>query len=215
MGFLDQLKSQAAELDAQNLESARDIAANAAKTEAACQTVSHYFRELTKQLNIIEPAGPRFSVDGKAPWPTMKLTKFVSDSRKKMLRDKEVFDTIAMAWTIVPKMGVPVGGAVTVSILPEVDGVQKLLNAANVSYERVEQRHPERKNLQSVRFDYLTQARGSVTVTADHDAAQLAFRVANAEGFGVFTVPVECGRVDSNLLDELAKLIVAQPSRFP
>jgi hypothetical protein len=215
VGFLDQLKSQAAEIGSQQVDNARDLLANAGKTEAACQTVSHYFRELAKQLNVIEPTGPRFSVDGKTPWPAMKLTKFVTDARKKMLRDKEVCDTISMAWTIVPKMGVPVGGAVTVNILPEVDGVQKLLNAANVSYDRVEQRHPERKNLQSVRFEYVTQARGSVTVTADHDAAQLAFRVANAEGFGVFSVPIACERVDSQLLDELAKLIVVQPSRFP
>ena len=215
MGFLDLLKSQAAELSSQNSDNARDIAANAAKTEAACQIVSPYFRELAKQLSVIEPSGPRFSLDGKTPWPAMKLAKFSADSRKKILRDKEVFDTISLGWMIAPKMGIPVGGAVTITFLPEVEKVQKMLDFANVSYESKEQRHPERKNLQSVRFEYTTQARGSVIVTADHDAARLLFRVANAEGFGIITVAIGSERINSNLMDELAKLIMSQPSTFP
>jgi hypothetical protein len=214
VGLLDQLKSQAAELSSRQADSAPDLAANSAKTEASCQIVAQYFRDLAKHLNVLEPSGPRFSLDGKTPWPAMKLVKFSADARKKLLRDKEVFDTITMGWTIVPKMGVPVGGAVTLSFLPEVEGLQKTLNLANVAFERKEQRHPERKSL-AVRFEYTTQARGSVMVTADHDAAQLVFRVANAEGFGVITMGIGAERINSNLMDELAKLIMAQPSMFP
>jgi hypothetical protein len=65
-----------------------------------------------------------------------------------------------------------------------------------------------------VRFEYTTQARGNVSVKADHDAAQLLFRVANAKGFGVITRTIPAASVTSDLLDELAKLIVAQPSTF-
>ncbi|WP_342618814.1 hypothetical protein [Rhodoferax sp. GW822-FHT02A01] len=215
MGFLDQLKSQAAELTNQNSDNARDLSVNFVKTEAACEIVSHYLRELAKQLNVIEPTGPRFILNGNTPWPAMKLVKFSADARKKSFRDKEAFDTISIGWTMIPKMGIPVGGAVIVSFLPDADNVQRMLDLAGVSYERKEHRHPERRSLLSVRFEYTTQARGGVMVTADHDAAQLVFRVANAEGFGVFTIPIESERVNSNLMDELAKLIVAQPSRFP
>jgi hypothetical protein len=65
-----------------------------------------------------------------------------------------------------------------------------------------------------VRFEYITQARGNVSVKADHDAAQLVFRVANANGFGVTTSNISAERVSSDLMDELAKLIVAQASTF-
>jgi len=214
VGFLDQLKSQASELASQQTAATVDLAANAAKTEAACRVVQQYLRDLAQHLGVIEPSAPRFTLDGKTPWPAMKLTQFSADARKKMLRNKEVFDTLSMGWTITPKMGVPVGGAVTLTFLPEVDSVQKTLNQAHVTHERKEQRHPERKNLQSVRFEYTTQAKGNVTVTADHDAAQLVFRLAQANGFGITTHAIGAERISSALMDELAKLLVAQPSTF-
>jgi hypothetical protein len=214
VSFLNQLKSQATELASQQAVAAQDLTANTARTEAACQTVAHYLRDLAKHLNVIEPSGPHFTLDGKTPWPAMKLSNFHSDARKKMLRDKEVFDTMAMGWTIAPKMGVAVGGAVTITFLPEVERVQQILTFAHVEHERKETRHPQRNSLQSVRFEYTTQARGNVSVKADHDAAQLVFRVANANGFGITTSTIAAERVNSDLMDELAKLIVAQASTF-
>lgn len=192
----------------------QDLSARTDQTEAACQIASHYLRDLSKHLSVIEPSGPYFTLDGKTPWPAMKLGSFHSDSRKKMLRDKEVFDHISMGWTITPKMGVAVGGSVTLSFLPDVERVQHILTFAHVEHARQEQRHPERNSLQSVRFDYTTQARGNVTVKADHDSAQLVFRVANANGFGIATHAIAAERISSDLMDELAKLIVAQPSTF-
>ena len=214
MSFLNQLKSQASELASQQAVAAQDLTANTAKTEAACQTVARYLRDLATHLNVIEPGGPHFTLDGKTPWPAMKLSNFHADARKKMLRDKEVFDTMTLGWTITPKMGVAVGGAVSLSFLPEVERVQQILTFAHVEHERKETRHPQRNSLQSVRFEYTTQARGNVSVKADHDAANLVFRVANANGFGITTSTISAERISSDLMDELAKLIVAQASTF-
>ncbi len=214
MGFLNQLKSQAADMQSRQVAVQQDVSARTAATETACQVVSQYLRDLARHLSVIEPSGPSFSLDGKTPWPAMKLHTFHADARKKMLRDKEVFDTIALSWVITPKMGVAVGGAVTISFLPEVERVQQALTFAHVEYERKETRHPERNNLQSVRFEYTTQARGSIAVKADHDAAQLVFRIANANGFGIATKTISAASINTDLMDELAKLIVAQPSNF-
>ena len=214
MSFLNQLKSQATELKSQQAVAAQDLTANTANTEAACQTVAQYLRDLAKHLSVIEPSGPHFTLDGKTPWPAMKLSNFRADARKKMLRDKEVFDSMTMGWTITPKMGVAVGGAVTIAFIPEVEKVQQILTFAHVEHERKETRHPQRNSMQSVRFEYTTQARGNVSVKADHDAAQLVFRVANANGFGITTSTIAATSINSDLLDELAKLIVAQTSTF-
>jgi len=214
VSFLNQLKSKATELKSQQAVAAQDLTANMANTEAACQTVAQYLRDLAKHLSVIEPSGSHFTLDGKTPWPAMKLSSFHADARKKMLRDKEVFDTMTMGWTITPKMGVAVGGAVTITFIPEVERVQQILTFAHVEHERKETRHPQRNSLQSVRFEYTTQARGNVSVKADHDGAQLVFRVANANGFGITTSTIPATSINSDLLDELAKLIVAQPSTF-
>jgi len=214
VSFLNQLKSQATELQSQQAVVQQDLGAKTAQTEAACAVIAHYLRDLAKHLNVIEPSGPSFSLDGKTPWPAMKLHTFQADARKKMLRDKEVFDHMTMGWTISPKMGVAVGGSVNISFVPEIERIQQVLTFAHVEHARKETRHPERNSLQSVRFDYTTQARGNVTVKADHDAGQLVFRVAHANGFGVTTTSIAAERINSNLMDELAKLIVAQASTF-
>jgi hypothetical protein len=48
-----------------------------------------------------------------------------------------------------------------------------------------ELRHPEKNSLLALRFDYQTQAFGSVRATADHEAGEIVFRAANLRGFEV------------------------------
>jgi hypothetical protein len=214
VSFLNQLKMQAGAMQTEQTVQLQNLEANAEKTERACRVAWKYLQDLTKQLDVIGPEAPRFSVDGKTPWPPMKLVGFRSDARKKKLRDKDVYDYMAMGWDIVPRVGEPVSGAVSVNFPPDLERVQKRLNFGHVEHERKDVRHPEKNTLQAIRFEYKTRASGNITVTADHDNAQLVFRLANADGFGVVSTTWPAERIDNELLDELAKLIVTQPNRF-
>jgi hypothetical protein len=214
VSFLNQLKSQASALQSQQHTAQQNLAAHTAQAENACKTVWHYLSDLAQQLNVIAPAGPRFTLDGKTPWPAMKLTGFRVDARKKKLRDQEVFDYVAMGWQIVPQTGAPVGGTVSVNFPPDLQRVETRLAFGGVKHERKEVRHPEKNTLLAIRFDYLTEARGNVTVTPDHDQGTLAFRLANANGFDIVNTTWPAAQVHGDVLDELAKLIVAQSSRF-
>ena len=214
MSFLNQLKSQATALQSQQVADVALLESNRAKTELASKTVWLYVADLAKQLNVIVPDGPRLSIDGKTHWPAMKLCAFRPDSRKKMLRDKEVFDFIAMGWDIVVREGTVPSGSVSVNFPPDLERVEKRIAAGAVKHERKEIRHPEKNSLQAIRFDYVMQARGNLMVTADHDKAQLRFRVANASGFEVLQTIISAERISSDLLDELAKMIVGQPNQF-
>ena len=51
-------------------------------------------------------------------------------------------------------------------------------------------------------------------VTADHDAALLRFRLACVGGMEVVTTELPVGQVNPARLDELARLIVGEPSQF-
>jgi hypothetical protein len=214
MSFLNQLKTQAQALQTSQSGPQANVQSNTAQTELACKTIALYINDLAQQLNVIAPAGPRLSVDGKTPWPAMKLLEFRYDARKKMLRNTEVVDYIAMGWRILPAIGKPVGGAVEVNFPPELERVQSRLAAGNVQHERKEIRHPEKNTLLALRFEYLTEARGSLVVTPAHDNAQIAFRIGNANGFEVVNTSYPASAIRSELLDELAKYIVVQPSRF-
>lgn len=218
MSFLNQLKSQAqAQANASQIEqvhNAEELAANTQATEMACKTVWHYLNELCKHLNVLAPAAPEFALDKSAVWPPMKLVDFRLDARKKMLRDHEVVDTISVGWHILPFQGEPRLATVDVDFVPEFERVMKNLSAGGVKFERKDVVQTDKKPKRLIRFEYMTQARGFVTVTADHDNAQLSFRLANTMGFGIQKVVWPAERMQSDFLDELAKLIVAQPSRF-
>ena len=214
MSFLNQLKSQASALQSQQTVDAHKLLTNSAQTEEACQTLWNYVQELAKQLNVLMPPAPALSLDGKTPWPAMKLANFRFDARKKVLRDKEVYDYVAMGWDIVPQQGVPLQQSVSVNFPPDLERVEKRLACGQVEHERQNQRHPEKGSLQAIRFVYTTRARGSLQVRADHDKGQLDFRLANVAGFEVLSTNWPAARIQSPLLDEMAKLILAQPNRF-
>lgn len=214
MSFLNQLKTQAKALQTQRTEQDHELEERLQQTEAVCRTVHHYLQDLARQLAVIQPPGPAFTLDGKTPWPAMKLVDFRTDARRKRLRDREVFDYIAMGWRVVPQVGAPVGGVVSVDFPTEQKRIEDRLAMGPVEHERREIRHPEKSVLQEVRYEYLTHTRGSVSVTPDHEHARLRFRLLNTSGFEVVNADWPVARVDSDVLDELAKRIVAQPSRF-
>ncbi len=214
MSFLNQLKAQASAAQEQQGARLESLAANAVATELAGKTVWLYLGDLAKQLNVIGPAGPRLTLDNKTPWPAMKLSGFRVDTRRKTLRNKEVLDYIAMAWSILPAGSPPVAGSVSANFPPDLQRIESRLQSGAVPHERVNVRHPEKNTLQAIRFDYSTEARGNVTVTADHDNAQLSFRLTNLQGLEIVTKVYPVQDIQTGLLDELAKMVVGQPSSF-
>ncbi|MCU0925829.1 MAG: hypothetical protein MUF44_07260 [Hydrogenophaga sp.] len=214
MSFLNQLKQQAQSLQHAQGAQDQDLEANTALTEAACKTVWHYFDELPRQLNVIEPAAAALSLDGKSHWPAMKQTDFRFDARKKMLRDQEVFDYLALGWRLAPRQGNPGTHSVKVNFPPDLERVERRLRAGQVPHERKEQRHPATNGLQAIVFEHEIAARASVLVTADHEIAVLQFRLAGVNGLEIVNTAYRADQVNTAALDELAKLIVGEPSRF-
>jgi hypothetical protein len=214
MSFLDQLKSQASAVRGRQVEQQASNEATTQATEQVCQTVLYYLQEMAQQLNVIEPDGPRLSLDGKTPWPDMKLSGFQVDSRKKSMNGRDVFDYISVGWQIVPRTGRPVTGSVSANFLPDLQRLEARIAAGWVEHERHEVRHPEKNSLQFVRLDYMTHSRGNIRVTADHQNAMLAFRLANLSGFGITTTNWPVAQLHTSAMDELAKMVCGQPSRF-
>lgn len=214
MSFLDQLKLQASAVKSRQDQQQVEHDTSTLATEQACSTILFYLEQLVQSLNVLEPDGPRLSLDGKTPWPAMKLTGFQIDSRKKMLRNREVFDSIGVAWQIVPRIGRPVQGSVSANFLPDLQRLEARLATGWVQHERHEIRHPEKNTLQMVRLDYMTHSRGNIRVTPDHENAMLAFRLANLSGFGLANTSWPVAQIHTSVLDELARMVCGQPSRF-
>ena len=153
MSFLNQLKSHASALKSEQSVEQIHTQENIRLTEAAAKTAWLYITELAKQLNVIELSGPKLSLDGKMPWPAMKLMDFRPDARKKTLHDQEVTDYIALSWLIVPQDTAPVGDSVSANFPLDLQRIELRLAVGNVQHERVLVRHPEKNTLQAIRFD--------------------------------------------------------------
>jgi hypothetical protein len=126
-----------------------------------------------------------------------------------------VFDYVAMGWQVVPQVGEPVGGLVSVNFPTDLQRVESRLAMGLVKHDRTELRLPEKKNaLQSIRFDYVTATRGGITITPEHDRAQLAFRLLNTAGFEIVHTRWPAARISLDVMDELARYLLGQPNRF-
>ncbi len=214
MSFLQQLKQQAHALQAAQEGQAKGSLTQTQATEAACLRVWNYFGDLSRQLNVIEPPAQHLGLDNRNTWPDMRQVQFRADARKKRLNDQEVFNYIALGWYLKPTGSEVKKGRVTVNFPPDLERVQRRLTAGHVVHERIEQRHPESNALLAIVFEYEMAARASVLVTADHSAGCLQFRLACVGSLEIVQQTEPAERIDNSLLDELARLVVGQPSRF-
>lgn len=215
MSFLSELKSKASALQGQQEGVQQDLAANTQACEIACRVAVRYLQDLCTQLNIIQPPAPgHYSLDGKVAFPELQMLHFRCDDRRKLLRNAGVCDYIGMGWKLLPGTGQVATHRLTVNFPPELERVSQRLSSGQIKHERKEVRHPETNKLQAYVFDYQTEARGFITLTPEHDAGQIAFRLVNVGGFDVLTTRYPASKVTSALMDELAKKLLGQPSRF-
>lgn len=214
MGFLNQLKSQADARRAQDSQQQADLDANFTATETASRSVLQYFGELARHLNVLHPDAPAMTLDGKAAWPVCTLVDFRVDARRKRWRDRDAADYVAIGWRIEPKAGAARIHTVMVNFLPDLERVQTRIAAGNLKHERKEIREGEKNALKAYVFECETESRASITATADHETAAIAFRMTNVAGFGIQTVTLDAEQIGQARLDELAKMVVSQPHAF-
>ena len=218
MNFLSELKSRANALQGLELGAQRELMAGTEACEQACRTALAYLQDLCAQLNVIKPAAAgAYSLDGKAPFAAsaaLVQRNFRCDARRKMLRNAEVCDYIGVGWDLAPGTGQAVTHTVTVNFPPDLERVTHRLSVGQIQHERKEQRHPDSSKLLAYVFDYQTESRAFITLTPEHDAGRIAFRITNVGGFGVLNTTYPAAQVTPRLMDELAKKLVGQASRF-
>ena len=215
MSFLSELKNRANALQGLQIGAQQNFSLNTQACEAACRMAQAYLQDLCAQLNVIEPPAPgAYSLDGKAAFPALVQRHFHCDARRKMLRNADVCDYIGVGWDLLPGTGQVATHTVTVNFPPDLERVTQRLSVGQIQHERKEQRHPQTNKLLAYVFEYQTESRAFITLTPDHDSGQIAFRVSNVGGFGVQNALYPAAQVTSALLDELAKKLLGQPSRF-
>ena len=211
MGFLDDLKRQAAALNNQSTVDAAALARNAALVEAACKTTLHYFMELAPQLNVLQlKPRVRFSLDSRTPLDGLARGGFTVDSRQQRLRDLQVFDHIVMH-------GMQRSGetmTMTKDFPPEIERLEARLRQAGITPDVDTVRDPANNRLQHVRFKFLADIIVAVKLVPDHDNGRVRFQMSNLDAIESVSAEFPAHAVTTGLLDELARWLTGEPHQF-
>jgi hypothetical protein len=211
VSFLDDLKRQADALKTQQTGDTAALARNAALTEAACKTVFSYFTTLAPQLDVLRPASPaRFTLDRQNVLERLPLTEFRVDSRKKKLRDDDVFDFLVMHWQL--KSGREL--QLFKDFLPDMEKLESKLQQSGAKFENEAVRDPVTGKLQGRRYTFTADFFGLVRVTPQHDSGRIHFQLQNLDGFESVSLELPAIEVGSGRLDELARWIAGHPHGF-
>jgi len=211
VGFLDDLKRQADALKAQQTGDSASIERNAALTEAACKTVFTYFNTLAPQLNVLKPKSPvRFTLDRQNVFDGLPLSDFRLDSRRKPLRNDEVFDYLVLHWQL--KSGRSL--QLMKDFLPDMEKLESKLRQSGAQVDNEAIRNPDNGKLLGRRYTLVADFFGSVRVTPQHDAGRMHFQLQNLDGFESISMELPAIEIGSARLDELARWIAGHPHGF-
>lgn len=211
MGFLDDLKKQAQELQSRDQVDLAALGRNTALVEAAASSAARYLGELTRQLAVIKPTSPaRYEIDRKASYQGLPLVDFRSDARKKRLRDEEVHDHVV--FTCFARSGQSV--KLTKDFINEIEKLEPRIRQSGVQCRSEAVRNPDNGKLQEMRYEFVADIVVSVRVLPLHDEGQLSFEVRNFDGLASVDCRLPAIEVGQARLDELAKWLLGQPHRF-
>ncbi len=211
MGYLEELKRQADEALALQTQDIGALQRNAMLTDSACQSTARYFDTLARQLNVLQPvARAVWRFDSRTTFNQLRFSDFRADARMKKLRDGEVFDHIVL------NFAAKTGTRVTIAkdFPPEIEKLEARLRQCGAHFESEVIRDPENGRFVEKRFELLADFHSSVRVLPDHDAARIAFHIANIDGFETVSVVFPAFEVGTSRLDELARWITGEPHSF-
>jgi hypothetical protein len=211
VGFLDDLKRQAGDLQArQNIDTAA-LERNGMLVESACKNVFQYWVDLVKQLNVINPpARARYAFDTKTVFDGLKFSGFRTDVRRKRLRGEDVTDHIALLCVLSTGQRL----SMMKNFPTDIERLEARIAQSGVVCRPETVRNPETGKLIEMRYEFDADIAAGARVVPDHDNGTLEFTIQNLDGLGSVVAQFNALEIGSKRLDELAKWLVGQPHDF-
>ena len=210
MGLLDDLKRQAdmARTHDSLQKSLREE--NVRAVEEAMHRTFLYLLDLFKQLAILKPANPiNYSLTGIGELKGLGWGEAFVDGRKKKVAERDVYDYIDfwIKWTQ--------PGTLTVERdMPQsIAKVRDFLWANNIKFSEEEKKN-ELRSLVKVIFTIPKAITVDFTLKADHENRRLLFFGKNCMRLGMDDFAVPADEMTEPVVEELAKMLIAQPSEF-
>jgi hypothetical protein len=211
VGFLDDLRRQADALRDQQDGDAAALRRRVAATEKAARAAMAYFNNLADQLQVLAlPSPTRYELDRKNVFARLPMSDFFADGRRTMLGDDEVHEYVVIHWRC--KSGKTLQ---LVKDFPnEIERLDARLAQATCPVSTEVVRNPDNGKLIEVRYEIEADFRASVRCLPQPAEERLDFVLSNLAELETVTGWMPPQALDDALLDELARLVVGERSRF-
>ena len=210
MGLLDDLKRQADTLRTQTSAKHAAREDNVRVVEEGMHRAFFYILELFKQLSVLQPVNPLvYSLQGIGDIRDLRYADSFIDARKKKIGDRDVYDYMDF-WI---KWSSPASLTVERDMPPAIAKVRDLLWGSNIKFTEEEVRNAQR-SLVKVVFKIPAALSTDFTLRADHDNRKLLFYGKNVLRLGKDDFAVPADDFSEATVEELAKLVLGQPSEF-
>ncbi len=211
MGLLDDLKRQADSLRQKQQVTQEEISQNLLLAHAKLKDALHYLIELFNSLNVIKPVVPRYYYleGGVSKLEDLLQCDYNVNGRRLTLDHKDYIEAIVLRFRCI---------ADDTLILekesePMVKRLREHLWANNVKFDLREIRN-ERGYVERGIFTIFCDVPVVVTIAADLENAQIKIVTKNLEKLGEYAYTYDFDEFGPEILEELAKVIIAKPNTF-
>lgn len=212
MGFLDELKQKAEQTRHERGEAEGTAHESAYLVNEKLDRVFHYFRELSEQLAVIEPATPLvFPLQGIGDISGLKLGNFHPDYRRK--KQGNNFSDLIDYVTLTFSYSSPQKFVFERQEPWQVERLREYLGRYAFKFE-LEERKNSQSLIETVTFTIPWEVRALVHVRGDATNRRIIFITRNVERLGEQEFVFSVEQVDESVLDELAKFMMGQANQF-
>ena len=210
MGLLDDLKRQAAQVEAHRNAQARDFGENVLEIDDAMHRAFLYLNDVVKQLNVLTPPSPRiFDLEPGLSFEGLRLTDFFIDFRKKLILERDRYHTISLSF----QQKSPQVITVRKELPPNIARFENTLRTAGAEFNMREVRN-DRYMVTHADFDVKCMIRSGVRITAEHETALMRFSVRNVERMGAFDLLFRAEQINDPMLEDCARYLLGEHNQF-
>lgn len=208
--LLDRLRQEAKTLQRSTVKRDAEGEMRAFHLSASLGAAFHYLNDLVKQLNIVKPAVPKeFVFPGNIVFSDMSWVEGAADYRMlPTATEDRLYETV----TVRLRIAAPHQLSAERDTLG-VEPLRKMLHDFNIVF-KTEERKNKRSQTESATFTFPCEVKAGFQIKADYESNHLVLRTRNIDRFGVMEFHLQAGDLTQATLDELAQLMLGQPSRF-
>lgn len=209
MGLLDDLKKQADELKAKDVDKTESLRTTAVSVDHALRRAFLYLNDLGKQLNVVQMPSPfQFALPTVGDIDGLVIKDFFCDFRSKHFIDKDYYGEVHVAYRAWSEK------VLTVKKGPDdMEKFRDVLWQSNIEHKS-EQFRNERKVITHEVFRVNCDFRVQMKIEGDHETGKLKVVSKNVAGFQVDLFNLLAMELNDAAVEELAKYFIGRPNKW-